>query len=439
MKRLHFILSLSIGIKRWLALFALGILVSGLGFATLLSVLFQGELRYFFSFVLGRQLNPVEVVYTAGIVLIAGIILVLLAFRYIMDEFFEIAGLPEPDQAMDTFLRRRLLARGPRIVAIGGGTGLPIVLQGIKHFTSNITAIVTVADDGGSSGKLREDFGMLPPGDIRNCLLALAERETQLEGILRYRFAGDSELSRHSLGNLFLTALTNQKGDFLEAVTEASRLLAIQGKVVPMSLENVHLVGKFADGTVVKGESSISKVGVRIKKLSLDPPNPAATADALTAIFEADLVIYAPGSLFTSLIPNLLVPEIRQALALCKAPRVLVCNTMTQPGETESFSEADHVRAVIAHAGKIVDYAIINDSDCPSYPVGGYGILTRYRFRRDCSDIEKMGISCVFGSVADLNRPYRHDSRQLAKTINNLFVRLRPEFKRYLWFDDTSN
>jgi uncharacterized cofD-like protein len=436
MKRLKFLLLVSLGIKRWLLLFAVGVLVAGLGSGILLAVVFQGEIHSFLSLASGRYLNLVEVFYIAIAVLLTGILISSIAFRYIMNELFQIVGLPEPNQAMDSFLKRRLLARGPRIVALGGGTGLPILLQGIKHFSSNITAIVTVADDGGSSGKLREDFGMLPPGDIRNCLLALAERESQLEGILRYRFKGEGDLARHSLGNLILTALTEQKGDFLAAVTEASRLLATLGRVVPMSLANVHLVGAFADGLIVRGESKISKAGGHIERLSLDPPNPPATPEALEAILEADLILYAPGSLFTSLIPNLLVPEIRMALSLSKAPRVLICNTMTQPGETEAFTEADHLQAVLSHAGKIVDYAIINAGDWPSAPAGGYNLLNRYLGRRDYSDIGKMGVSCFFGSVADLNRPYRHDSMRLAETVARLFVTLRPEFRRYLWFDD---
>ena len=436
MKRLKFFFLVGLGVKRWLLLFAIGVLIAGLGVGVLLAVLFQDEIAIFMGSLSVQPLNWGEIAYIAGAIFLAGALLVVVALRRIMQEFFQLVGLPAPNQAMDSFLRRRLLARGPRIVALGGGTGLPILLQGIKHFTSNITAIVTVADDGGSSGKLRQDFDILPPGDIRNCLLALAEEESQLEGILRYRFPGQGELAKHSLGNLFLTALTEQKGDFLAAVTEASRLLATSGRVLPMSLEDVHLVGEFADGSIVRGESRISKVGGRIKRLLLDPPDPVATPEALEAILEADMIIYAPGSLYTSLIPNLLVPEIRMALSLCQAPRVLVCNTMTQPGETEAFTAADHVQAVLAHAGKIVDYAIINDGDCPVASAGEYQLLGQTGSRHDCQEIEKLGVSCFFGDVADPQRPYRHESSRLAATVVRLVVRLRPQFRRFIWFSE---
>ncbi|MGB4026110.1 MAG: gluconeogenesis factor YvcK family protein, partial [Bacillota bacterium] len=238
----------------------------------------------------------------------------------------------------------------PKLVVIGGGTGLATVLRGLKAFDCNITAIVTVADDGGSSGLLRKDMGILPPGDIRNCLLALAEAEPEMTALFNHRFS-KGKLKGHCFGNLFLAAMTEMTGDFQEAIRAMSRILAVKGKVLPATLSDVSLVAEMDDGSVVFGETAIPLAKGKIKQLRLQPEDPPALDDAVDEIRAADGIIIGPGSLFTSIIPNLLVRGIRQAVAEAAGCKLYICNVMTQPGETDGFDVLDHIQAIQDHAG----------------------------------------------------------------------------------------
>jgi uncharacterized cofD-like protein len=256
---------------------------------------------------------------------------------------------------------------GLRIVAVGGGTGLSTLLGGLKRHVGHeigppgdgLTAVVTVTDNGGSSGRLREEFNILPPGDIRNCMVALAEDEQLLTRLFRYRFAGDGTLGGHSFGNLFLTALTDVMGDFVDAVKASSEVLAIKGRIFPSTCESVHLVAELEDGREVSGEREIVDAGSPVRRIRLSRPECRPLPETLEAIASADLVVLGPGSLFSSVIPNLLVPGVAEAIAASEAPKLYICNCMTQPRETDGYTVEDHLRALVAHAPLVVPDAVL--------------------------------------------------------------------------------
>lgn len=265
---------------------------------------------------------------------------------------------------LERLYRRSKLNKGAKVVAIGGGTGLSMLLKGIKKYTNNITAVVTVGDDGGSSGRLREEMGILPPGDIRNCIAALADDENLITELFQYRFKNGEGLEGHSFGNLFLTALCAITGNMVKAVKESSNVLNIRGVVLPATLDDMKLAAEFEDGTIVKGESNIPEAHKNIKRLFTEPEVCRALPEVLTAIADADLIILGPGSLYTSVIPNLLVSGIVEAIMTSTAKKIYVCNIMTQPGETDNYSVASHVNALLNHAKgrKIIDAVLVNDS-----------------------------------------------------------------------------
>jgi uncharacterized cofD-like protein len=321
-----------------------------------------------------------------------------------------------------------------KVVAIGGGTGLSTVLRGLKHHVTEparpaqfrpeitrLTAIVTVTDEGGSSGRLRRDFRILPPGDIRNCLVALAEDEQLLTQLFNYRFASGHGLRGHSLGNLFLTALTHLTHDFAKAVRLSSEVLAIRGEIFPATLSDVHLKATRADGVVIRGERSITKTRVPIQRLHIVPSRCRPLPETLAAIHEADLITLGPGSLYTSLAPNLLVQGIAKEIARSRAVKVLVCNLMTQPGESRGYSAADHVRALHQHAGrKLFDYIVLN-----TRPLSG-ALLKRYAAERaapvelDLDAVRKLGVKPLCANLLLEDQVARHDSRRLAQLLLSL-------------------
>ncbi|MDD3224243.1 MAG: YvcK family protein [Clostridium sp.] len=317
---------------------------------------------------------------------------------------------------------KRLLVKGPKIVAIGGGTGLSTMLRGLKYYTSNITAIVTVADDGGGSGDLREDLGMLPPGDIRNCLLALSDTEPMMEQLLQYRFK-DGRLKNQSFGNLFIAAMDGMSQNFEEAVQKMSSVLAVTGKVIPVTLENVTLKAKLKNGVEVEGESNIPEAVTQyqspIEKMFLNPDNVKALADAVKAIMEADAVILGPGSLYTSVIPNLLVKDIANALEKTKAFKLYISNIMTQPGETDGFSVSDHIKAINRHVGAdIVDYTVVNMESINRDLQDKYLEKTSELVNVDEDEISKMGVGIAKGDFVTIKKGYvRHDTDKLAAIV----------------------
>ena len=313
------------------------------------------------------------------------------------------------------------LARGPRIVAIGGGTGLSVLLSGLKQHTSNLTAVVTVADDGGSSGLLRSSLGVLPPGDIRSCLVALADDESLMSRLFQYRFPEDGGLQGHSFGNLFVAALAGVTGDFERAVQESTSVLNVRGRVLPATLESVTLHAELEGGERVAGESTITAHDRLPLRLWLDPGRPAAVPQALEAIAGADLVVLGPGSVYTSIVPNLLIPGVRDALARTRARVVYVCNVMTQPGETDDHSAADHLRALFRHgAAGVIDDVLVNDTPASRELAAVYRAGGAAPVAVDDRELAALGVRVVHGRLAHEGDYFRHDAGRLADAVLRL-------------------
>ncbi len=406
-------------VKRWLLLALAGLLAAAFGADLLLkgSLLgdFASPFHHLEKALLGNRYDT-----PAGVVIVmAGLGIMVFG---ILRTFHSIAGALAPGEegrAADIIYTRQSLKRGPKIVVIGGGTGLSVLLRGLKKYTSNLTAIVTVADDGGSSGRLRGELGILPPGDIRNCLVALADKEPLMEELLQYRFS-NGVLAGHSMGNLLLAALADMTGRFDQAVHSLSKVLAIRGQVLPATLSDVTLYAELTDGRVVKGESKIPLNNGAIKRVFLKPSRCLPLPEALAAIAEADAVVLGPGSLYTSVIPNLLVKGIPEALARTPATKIYVCNVMTQPGETSGYTASSHLQAIISHTGKLVDYVILNTGQVPP--------RLRFRYRQegaepvaaDAGEIEKLGIKAVSGDLIYKTDVVRHHPDRLAGAVLRL-------------------
>ncbi len=324
---------------------------------------------------------------------------------------------------------------GLRIVSIGGGTGLSTLLGGLKAYVGQkshlpdwidqLTAVVTVTDDGGSSGRLREEFGMLAAGDIRNCIAALAEDQNLLTKLLRYRFQSSGELAGHNFGNLFLTALTNVTGDFLEAIRVISEVLAIKGRIVPSTMENAQLMAELDDGRIIEGESKITNARAQIKRLWLKPEKCKPLPETLEAIYEANVITIGPGSLYTSIIPNLLVDHIVEAICESSALKIYISNIMTQPGETTGFSGEDHLRALFEYSSNLkLDYVIVNTA-----PIS-VELLEKYladgsvpvEFQADEFDFAGNKLRLLQGDLLHEGELVRHDSQKLARLIVDLYL-----------------
>lgn len=329
-------------------------------------------------------------------------------------------GEREKGSILEALYRRRKLNRGPKIVAVGGGTGLSMLLKGVKRITNNITAIVTVGDDGGSSGRLREEMGILPPGDIRNCIAALADDEDLVTKLFQYRFKTGEGLEGHSFGNLFLTALVAITGDMVSAVRESSNVLSIRGRVLPSTLDDMKLVAEMEDGRIIHGESNIPEAKGKVKRLFTDPENCRPLPEVIEAIKEADLIILGPGSLYTSVIPNLLIKEISQEIAASNAKKMYVCNIMTQPGETDDYSVASHVNTIISHAGsnKIMEAVLINDY-LPENLAEKYKLADSFPVKLDSENVKATGVKIVSKKLIQDSKEglVRHSSNRVARAI----------------------
>jgi len=316
---------------------------------------------------------------------------------------------------VDELANYRRRERGPRIVTIGGGHGLSTLLRGLKTYTRNLTAIVTVADDGGSSGRLRESYGILPPGDIRNCLAALSNDEQMLTQLFRYRFSGSDELNGHSFGNLFITALAEITGSFEEAIAESGRVLSVSGRVLPSTLHDVKLVADMQLPNVtnqvrVQGESRIPQMAGRVRRLWLEPSDAPAFPPTLNAILNADMIVVGPGSLYTSLLPNLLVPDLLGAIKASRALKVYICNIATQSGETDLYSCYDHIRSLEEHIGdSLFDIALCNDNYEGQLNTGSQWVRT------DEKTLADSRVQCF--DLSDPNHPWRHESAKLARAL----------------------
>jgi uncharacterized cofD-like protein len=322
----------------------------------------------------------------------------------------------------DILYKRKLLASRPKIVVIGGGTGISTMLRGLKSYTSNITAIIAVSDDGGGSGALRNDLGMLPPGDIRNCILALAETEPVMDKLLKYRFT-EGSLKGQSFGNLFLAAMNGISDSFEQAVKHMGEVLAVTGRVYPVTEENVFLIAQLEDGSLIRGESKIGGHHLthpgRIKRVMFDKENVSPVHQAVDAIYEADLIVLGPGSLYTSIIPNILVDGISDAIADSRATRVYVSNIMTQPGETEEYTAGDHINAINEHAGKpLIDICLVNSGRITTAVMKKYQADGAGPVMIDLSKIKRMGIRLIEKDLVKIsNDLVRHDSDKLAQAI----------------------
>ena len=407
------------GVKRWVILPVIGILLTVVGASGL------GAARFFTQKLTTGKIFNVLVI-ALGIYLIFVGVKELLAFiiRLFLPQKENEAG----KGLVDIIYERKYLEKGPKIVAIGGGTGLSTLLHGLKQYTNNIAAIVTVADDGGSSGRLRQQFGILPPGDIRNCLVALAETEPMMRDLFQFRFQEGSDLGGHSFGNLFITAMTKLTGDFEKAVKESSKVLAIRGQVIPSTLSKVALVAEHNDGSRTEGEALIPTKESPIRNVYLKPDNVAATPEAVRAIQDAELIVFGPGSLYTSILPNLLIREIRDAIAASGALKIYVCNIMTQRGETDNYSTFDHLNALITHAkSRIIDYAIVNTAKVPERLITKYKAEDAAPIKSDIDRIKKAGFRVIEEGIIEAGDVIRHDSEKLAQIIAGLFEEKKHE------------
>lgn len=305
-----------------------------------------------------------------------------------------------------------------RVVVIGGGTGLSTILRGLKKLNIDLTAIVTVADDGGSSGVLREEMQMPPPGDIRNVLVALAEREPLFMQLFQHRFKNGHQLAGHSLGNLIIAAMQEITGDFVTAVKTLSRVFRVRGRVLPAANHSIGLVAEMTDGTVVKGESNIPKARKRIARLSLSPEEIEALPEAVEAVKQADLIVVGPGSLYTSILPNLLVPGIREGLLDSKAKMVYICNVMTQPGETDGYTAKDHVQAIYDHVGhSLFDVVVVNRGEIPRDVLKQYALEDAYPVQYQSGSLDKLTGRVIEDQLFMINNYLRHDADKVAQIV----------------------
>jgi uncharacterized cofD-like protein len=424
-------LSPGLSVKRWMFMSAGGVLLVSLGVAIwvkLTPVFYLTQMAGDFLETVTRIIPS----YISGpLVLGTGILLIFWGQTRTFNSITEVLMPDRDEQLVDVLRNHRKLNRGPKIVTIGGGTGLSTLLRGLKFSSANVTAIVTVADDGGSSGRLRREIGVLPPGDIRNCIAALADEEKLLTELFQYRFKAGDGLVGHSFGNLFLTVLSEITGDFEQAIAASSKVLAIRGNVLPATLSDVKLWAELDDGRRIEGESNITEAGGKIVRIGCIPHNPPALPRAVEALDEADYIIIGPGSLYTSVIPNLLVPEIADAIDARRIPCIYVCNIMTQPGETDGYSVADHIRAIDQACGRRLFDAVLVQRNSPSAKaLLRYSLENSHAVEFDPDDVIQLGRRVVRANVMseDAETGYlRHDSQRLARVVLRWYERTRGE------------
>ncbi len=413
------------GVKRWLVLLVVGLVLLAFAVAALprMSAVWAQVQRLHVG-----QVDPVAEMVLFGV---AGLVLVALAIFGLNRTLVSAFRRSNQTEVAEVVYRHRQRQRGPKVVAIGGGHGLNTLLRGLKQHTDNITAIVTVADDGGSSGRLRRDLGMLPPGDFRNCLAALSESEGLVSQLFQYRFGEDTDLDGHSFGNLYLTAMTAITGSFEAALEESSRVLAVRGRVIPSTLAQVTLAAEVLEAagvggagrptlTHVRGESNIGHAAGRIQRVYLLPEDPPAYPEAIRAVLDADLIVIGPGSLYTSVLPNLLVPDLCAALESAQALRVYVCNVATQAGETAGYDVMDHVDALTSHVGRgVFSVVLANGNLIPGRSLGGGAEWVRPP-ERGAAQRETQGYRLMLADLVDAEYPWRHDDTKLAHALMSL-------------------
>ena len=413
-------------VKRWFALTLVGTILMTVG----ILIWFDIKPIFYTMQFISKVANTVSTEWLAFALVMFGSALFFMGWKKTNLSILDLGEDKDSDILLEHLYRRRKLNRGPRIVAVGGGTGLSMLLSGIKNITNNITAVVTVGDDGGSSGRLRESLGILPPGDIRHCITALADDEDLVTKLFKYRFKTGEGLEGHSFGNLFLTAMCAITGNMVSAIKASSNVISIRGRVLPSTLDDMKLVAKMEDGRIIHGESTIPEAGGKIKRLYCEPENCRALPEVIEAIRQADLIILGPGSLYTSVIPNLLIKEISQEIASAKAKKIYVCNIMTQPGETDDYKVSDHLWALIEHSGsnKITDAVLVNNY-LPEKLADKYQKSGSYPVKFDSEEVKKLGIKVCAKNLVETNKDglVRHSSRKVARAV---YYWYRKEIKR---------
>ena len=403
-----------LGVKRWLLVAAIGAVLFVNGVSRWLTD--EGAhvgINELVDWMVGDFFPPANLSY---VFIGVGVILIALGIWRWLNSIVTAVTPYGTERMIDALLEGRL-KRGYKIVAVGGGTGLSTMLRGLKKHTSNLTAVVSVSDDGGSSGRLQKELGVLPPGDIRNCLVALADDEALVTDLFRYRFTEGDGLSGHSFGNLFLAAMTGITGNFDEAIKVSSRVLNIKGRVLPATLSVARLCARLTDGTIVEGESNISASRAPIASVYLDPARALPLDEVIAAIREADAVILGPGSLYTSILPNLLVERVAREIEASNAVKLYVCNVMTQPGETDAYSASHHVEALLENArARVCDIVVVND-ELPRKLLDAYADEGQLPVVVDKSRLDGLGVRTVRASVMSETQTVRHDSEKLAQVV----------------------
>ena len=430
----------AIGLKRWALAALIGLMLIGVGLLIFVNHLSRTDLLQILVYWGTLQMWPYWV---RGLLFVgAGLVVALYGVwrfnRILFVRFGPELRRPENAAAINNWIRNQRRRGGPKIVTIGGGTGMPLLLRGLRKYTDNITAIVTVADDGGSSGQLRRTLGMLPPGDFRNNIAALSDDEGLMKRLFQYRFAaGDvgasghpHELAGHSFGNLFITTMAAVTGSFEAALAESSKVLRVRGRVLPSTLEQVTLCAEVrrthADGAeewiIVEGESKLPKAAGQIERVFLNLEHARAYPEAIRAILQADLIVAGPGSFFTSVLPNLLVHGVRDAICAAPAPRIYICNVATQAGETDHFSVADHMRKLREHAGEAFTTVLANDNYDPMVPPSANSQWVALPTAG-----ERVDFRLFTGDVVDELRPWRHDPDKLAARLMEVYALLQEQ------------
>ena len=410
-----------LSLKRWLALgvFGLGAIALGTVFALKLS-LGPG----FHSFVGLLSLRDASATVRGGVFIAIGIVGAAFAVLGLIRSLSSIRLRRRHWTLLDSLYVERVLSGGPKVVVIGGGSGLPNLLRGLKHYTSNLTAVVTVADDGGSSGRLRSELGILPPGDIRNCLVALADSESVMQQLMDYRFSTNGQMDGHSFGNMLIAALSGIGGDFSKGVEIAGELLAIRGRVIPSTSTAIVIVGSTISGQMLLGESQVGTTTERLRSIALVPPDAPAHPKAKDSIMAADLIILGPGSLFTSIVPNLLVREIATALASANGLKMYVCNVAEEPGQTTGYSVLDHLNVVRHYAGdSSVNIVIANNNALNGRDAPSPSLIPPKANWEDTA-------VCILADVIDEEFPTRHNPTNLAATVASTYQKHRGSRRR---------
>ncbi|HVJ47956.1 gluconeogenesis factor YvcK family protein [Desulfitobacterium sp.] len=427
----------NLGVKRWFLLAVLGIFLFAAGLSVMnygvalgyLEVQFR-EMVYHLTGSAPQTAVPMGVIISS-----LGVTAIVIGFKRMLNSVISVLLPDDEGRIVDVMYTRQHLRRGPKIVVIGGGTGLSALLRGLKEYTCNLTAIVTVADDGGSSGRLRHEMGILPPGDVRNCLVALADTENIMEHLFSYRF-NTGTLKGHSLGNLLIAGLADTFGDFQKGIESVSKVFALRGNVYPSTLEQVVLGAELEDGSVIKGETAARDAEGRIKRVFLEPSDCHPIPEALKAIEEADLIVLGPGSLYTSVLPNLLVEGLQDKLREVQAPCVYVCNIMTEQGETDDYKVADHLQAIVDHCGAdFVDVVLANNREIPQELLERYAQEGSFPVVGEAQSVEWLGVKYVERDLLLADGTIRHDSVRLARELIRLLFRMKPMGERIALVD----